>query len=183
VIKPGASIFHYKHYVKNEEITTHNGFAYRYPFILNSLIFQSVGGTLYEDGQLLDRTFTSEVVEKGLGKYALVDQEDGSYFLNFSASDNSNPLTNGKKYTLFIKFAFFSRTMGTIILGILSLGFAWFLIFALKPINRKRYHKIFPWRFGRCLMISYSEKSPGSCHQSRILKRLQNSDVHYGSIY
>jgi len=144
VIKPGASIFHYKHYVNNEEVTTHNGFAYRYPFSLNSLIFQPEGGLLYEDGQLLDRTFTAEVVEKGLGKYSLVDQEDGSYFLNFSAGDNSNPLTNGKNYTLFIKVAFLSRTMGTIILGILSLGLAWFIIYALKPINRKRVSQNFP---------------------------------------
>jgi glucan phosphoethanolaminetransferase (alkaline phosphatase superfamily) len=138
VIKPGASIFHFKQNVNLEEVKAHDGQAYRYPINLNPLIFPAGGGLLYEDGRLLERTYTAEVVEKGSGKYSLVDQEDGSYFLNFSASDNSPPLTNGKDYTLYVKVVFLSRTMGITMLGIMILGLAWFLTFALKsPANRQ----------------------------------------------
>jgi hypothetical protein len=138
VIKPGASIFHFKQNVNIDEIKPHDSHAYRYPIKLNSLIFPAEGGMLFEDGQLLERTYTAEVVEKGLGKYSLVDHEDGSYFLNFSASDNSNPLTNGKAYTLFFKVVFLSRPMGIMVLGVIILGLVWFLRFALNsPLRRQ----------------------------------------------
>ena len=144
VIKPGAAIFHFKQNVNIDEIKPHDGQAYRYPINLNSLIFPSEGGLLYEDGQLLERTFTAEVVEKGMGKYSIVDHDDGSYFLNFSASDDSNPLTNGKKYTLYLKVIFLSRTMGATLLGILTLGLAWFVTFALNPPNKTMILQNFP---------------------------------------
>ena len=138
LIKPGASIFHFKRKVNIEEVIAHDGQAYRYPINLNPLIFPSEGGLLYEDGRLLERTYTAEVVEMGMGKYSLVDDEDGSYFLNFSASDNSAPLTNGKDYKLYFKVVFLSRTMGITLLGIMTLGSAWFFMFALKsPANRQ----------------------------------------------
>jgi glucan phosphoethanolaminetransferase (alkaline phosphatase superfamily) len=138
IIKPGASIFHIKQNVNIEEVKPHDGQAYRYPINLNSLIFPAEGGMLFEDGQLLERTYTAEVVKEGLGKYSLVDHEDGSYFLNFSASNNSNPLTNGKAYTLFFKVIFLSRPMGITMLGILILGLVWFLMFAYKsPVRRQ----------------------------------------------
>ena len=68
VIKPGASIFHFKHNVNIEEVQQHDGQAYRYPVNLNPLIFPAEGGLLYEDGRLLERTYTAEVVEMGMGK-------------------------------------------------------------------------------------------------------------------
>jgi hypothetical protein len=58
VIKPGASVFHFKQNVNLEEVVAHDGQAYRYPINLNPLIFPSEGGLLYEDGQLLERTYT-----------------------------------------------------------------------------------------------------------------------------
>ena len=151
VIKPGASFFHFKQNVNIEEVTPHDGQAYRYPINLNSLIFPSEGGLLYEDGQLLERSFTAEVVEKGIGKYSIVDHEDGSYFLNFSASDDSNPLTNGKMYTLYFHVIFLSREIGIALLGFLTFGLAWFLTFALKPPNRKAIFESFPLAFFQVL--------------------------------
>ncbi len=144
VIKPGASFFHFKQNVNLEEVKSHDGYAYRYPIGLNSLIFPSEGGLLFEESQLLERTYTAKVVEKGMGLYSLVDHDDGSYFLYFSASDNSNPLTNGKVYTLFFKVIFLSRPMGITILGILALGLGWFVTFALKAPNRKIILDNFP---------------------------------------
>jgi arylsulfatase A-like enzyme len=138
VIKPGASIFHFKQNVDTDEIIPHDGHAFRYLIHINTLIFPSEGGLLYEDGQPLERTFTPEVVNKGLGNYSLVDKEDGLLYLNFSASDNSNPLTNGKNYTLYYKAIFLSRGMGLSLLGILTLVLAWFLIFALKSPDRRQ---------------------------------------------
>jgi glucan phosphoethanolaminetransferase (alkaline phosphatase superfamily) len=144
VIKPGASIFHFKQNVNLEDIELHDGFAYRYAINLNPLIFPSEGGLLFEDGQLLKRTYTAEVVDMGTGSYSLADHEDGSYFLHFSASDNSNPLTNEKAYTLYFKVAFLTRTMGLTVLGILTLGLGWFVVFALRPANRKTVLQNFP---------------------------------------
>lgn len=137
VIKPGASIFHFKQRLNSEVLRPDEGYAFRIPLKLNPLIFPAEGVLLFEDGQQLERTFTAEVVEKGLGKYSLVDK-DGLYNLFFSASDNSDPLTNGKQYTLYLRVFFLSRSTGLTLMVILILGLSWFLIFALKsPARRK----------------------------------------------
>lgn len=131
VIKPGASIFHFKKSIQNQGLRFHDGHAYHYPVNLNPLVFPLENVLLFENGAPLDRTYTREVVELGEGKYSLVEQ-DGTAFLNFSASDNSDPLTNEKQYTLYYKAIFLSRGMGISLLGLLTLGLVWFLIFALK---------------------------------------------------
>ena len=137
VIKPGASIFHFKQRLNSEVLRPDEGYAFRIPLKLNPLIFPAEGVLLFEDGQQLERTFTAEVVEKGLGKYSLVDK-DGLYNLFFSVSDNSDPLTNGKQYTLYLRVFFWSRSTGLTLMVILILGLSWFIIFAFKsPARRK----------------------------------------------
>ncbi len=138
IIKPGASIFHFKRNVDIEEVSPYDRHAYRYPINLNTLLFSAEEVLLYEDGQQLERTFPAVVVNKGLGKFSLVVEENGMYFLNFSASDNSSPLTNRKKYTLYFPVVFLSRTTGMRLLGISTLGLVWFLVFMLKsPAQRQ----------------------------------------------
>jgi len=82
VIKPGASIFHLKKGIQNEGVRIHDGYAFRYPVNLNTLVIPLENVLLYENGTPLDRTYTREVVEMGKGKYSLVEQ-DGKSFLNF----------------------------------------------------------------------------------------------------
>jgi arylsulfatase A-like enzyme len=147
VYKPGASIFHFKKMIDTDEVIHHDGHVFRYRINLNTLLFPSEGSILYEDGNPLERTFTHEVVEKGLGHYSIVDKDDGLVHLNFSASDNSNPLTNGKKYTFYYKAIFLSRGMGLNLLSILSLGLAWFLIFVFKSPNLRQAAKTSPLTF------------------------------------
>lgn len=137
VLKPGASIFHLKQSIQNEGVRLHTGHAFRSPVNLNTLLFPLQNVLLYENGSPLDRTYTREVIEVGEGKYALIEQ-DGRSYLNFSASDNSNPLTNERQYTLYYKPIFLSRGLGLSLLGLLTLGLAWFLIFALRSGDGKR---------------------------------------------
>ncbi|MEE9188647.1 MAG: sulfatase-like hydrolase/transferase [Anaerolineales bacterium] len=137
IIKPGASIFHFKQSLDSEVLRSDESYTFSIPLKINPLIFPAEGVLLFEDGQQLERTFTAEVVEKGLGKYSLVDK-DGFYNLLFSASDNSDPLTNGKQYTLYLRMFFFSRSTGLTLMMISILGLSWFLIFAFKsPARRK----------------------------------------------
>ena len=171
VIKPGASIFHFKQNVNIEEVIALDGQAYRYPINLNQLIFPSEGGLLYEDGQLLERTYKAEVVEKGSGRYSLVDHEDGSYFLNFSTSDNSAPITNGKKYTLYFQVVFLSRTMGITMLGLLTLGLIWFLTFVLKSPNRRKTLKASPLTIWQVLDDFLAQEVP------RIFPPINNTET------
>jgi glucan phosphoethanolaminetransferase (alkaline phosphatase superfamily) len=138
IIKPGAAIFHIKQTVNTGEVKTDEGYLYRYPIKFNALIFPPESVLLYEDGLSLERTFTAEVVDEGMGRYSLIDQGNGLFYLNFSASDNSNPLTNGKKYTLYFQVSLLSRATGINLLGILTLGLAWFLLFALKSPARRQ---------------------------------------------
>lgn len=62
-------------------------------FDINSTI------VLYEDDKPLGpwRSDVDDVNSKGLGRYT-VSGPSGSAFVVFSASDNSNPLTNGRTY-------------------------------------------------------------------------------------
>ena len=135
VYKPGASIFHFKKNIDIDEIIHHDGHAFRYRFNLNTLLFHSEDSILYEDGVPLEPTHTREVVKTGLGHYSIVDKEEGLVNVNFSPSNNSNPLTNGKKYTIYYKAIFLSRGVGLILLGGLSFGLTWFLLFVLRSLN------------------------------------------------
>ena len=120
VVKPGAAIFHFKQNVNIEEISLFDGQAYRYAINRSALIFPAEGGLLYEDGQLLNRTFTAEVIEEGSGRYSVVNQEDGGYFLTLSATDDSDPRTNKKAYTLYFKPVFQNRCITKSIQGIIT---------------------------------------------------------------
>jgi arylsulfatase A-like enzyme len=168
VIKPGASIFHLKKGIQNEGVRIHDGYAFRYPVNLNTLVIPLENVLLYENGTPLDRTYTREVVEMGKGKYSLVEQ-DGKSFLNFSASDNSNPLTNDNQYTLYYKPLFLSRGLGLSSLGLLVLGMGWFLVFALRSGHRKRELIISPLFIWQTWDDFIFHEAP------RIIKPIQNT--------
>jgi hypothetical protein len=147
VYKPGASIFHFKKNIDTEDVIHNDSYAFSYRSNLNTLIFPAEGSLLYEDGKPLERTQTNEVINKGLGRYSIIEKDDGLVFVNFSSSDNSNPLTNGKKYTIYYKAIFLSRGVGLSLLGILSLGLAWFLIFVYRSPDLRKALNTSPLNF------------------------------------
>lgn len=126
VIKPGASIFYLKQRLSPEKIISFEGDAFSYPHSLNPLLFPTEEMLLYEGDKQLQRTYPADVVEQGRGRYAIASRDRDRFNLLFSASDNSNPLTNGRQYTLYLHMPFLSRTTGISILLIGLLGLAWF---------------------------------------------------------
>lgn len=138
IIKPGASIFHIKRRLPPENFKPYQGHAYHLPLTLNPLIFPSEGLLLFEDNVLLNQTYTADVIQKGLGRYSITDQEDDRSNLIFSSNDNSNPSTNGRQYTLYLHVHFFSRTTGISILLISIFGLVLFVRFVIKsPVRRE----------------------------------------------
>ena len=62
----------------------------------------------------------------------------GTAHIYFASSDNSNPITNERRYTLYIPLTFITRSMGILYLVILLPGLIWFLYFSLAiPDHRK----------------------------------------------
>ena len=137
IIKPGASIFHIKRRLPPENFEPYKDLAYRQPLTLNPLIFPSEELLLFEDNVLLNRTHTADVIQNGLGRYSITDQENGRSNLIFSSKDNSNPSTNGREYTLYMHVRFFSRRIGISIFLISIFGMVLFARFLIKSTSRK----------------------------------------------
>jgi hypothetical protein len=138
MIKPGASIFYFKKTINLQSIKPDSGFAYRYPLNFNPLTFRTPDILLYEDGHQLNKSESRIVVEVGTGTYALSEPSSEAAKIYFSSSDNSDPKTNGKKYTLFIPLNSISHTRGIWYLEILSPGLIWFLIFIIANPERRK---------------------------------------------
>lgn len=137
VIKPGAAVFYFKTSIDNQAIQTGEGFAYTYDLKVNPAIFRTQGILLYENGQQLERADTNLVIDTGKRTYSLGNPYQGSVAIQFSSSDNSNPIQNGRKYTLYSPLNIISRLNGILLLVILLPGLAWFLYFMLAiPTQR-----------------------------------------------
>ncbi|OGO66584.1 MAG: hypothetical protein A2030_11790 [Chloroflexi bacterium RBG_19FT_COMBO_50_10] len=137
-LKPGASIFYYKKTIDNQDLKPDFGFAYRYHLITSLHIFRTQGMLLYEDEDQLTRADGKTVIETGKSTYTLSNVSDGSAYIYFSSSDNSDPITNGRKYTIYLPMSFISSPLGVIYLFILLPGLICFLYFALIiPEHRK----------------------------------------------
>jgi glucan phosphoethanolaminetransferase (alkaline phosphatase superfamily) len=130
-IKPGAAIFYYKKRIDNQAIKRFEGFAYSYYLKINPATFRTPGILLYEDGHLLSRSDKYIVGNNGKSTYFLNEPAQGEVDITFSSSDNSSPITNGRKYSLYIPLNFISHSNGIVYLVILAFGLAWFLWFAL----------------------------------------------------
>jgi len=138
VVKPGASIFFINRTIDNQLLIPDVGYAYRYKLEVNPLMYRMQGVLFYEDGQALIPSADNIVVNTGHNTYALSETSQGTVYLYFSSSDNSNPITNGRKYNLLLPLSFISRPMGGIYLIILLPGMVWFLFFAFAlPENRQ----------------------------------------------
>ena len=138
IIKPGASVFYYKMTLDNQSVIPDAGRAFRYDLIVSPFIFRTRGVLVYEDGNQLNRTDGNIVVDEGTNTYSLSEPSYGSVHIYFAASDNSNPTTNGRRYSLYIPLNFISRPMGIIYLVILLPGLAWFLYFSLAVSDHRK---------------------------------------------
>ena len=137
VVKPGVSIFYLKKNIDNLSITPDTGYAYRYKLNISPLFFSIRDILLYEDGHPLQLAEDNIVVNAGENLYAISENPQGESYLNFSSSDNSNPISNDRSYTLGIPTTLTFRFTGFILLLILLPGLLWFLYFALAiPENR-----------------------------------------------
>lgn len=138
-IKPGASIFYAKQIIDDQEVAADSGFAYRYRLTNSPLIYRLQQAFLHENGQQLNRTLGNAVVNTGKGSYTVSKSSEGIYYLYFSSSDNSNPITNGRLYKLYLPYTFISRQLGIIYFLLLLPGVTWFLIFSLGyPEHRSK---------------------------------------------
>jgi glucan phosphoethanolaminetransferase (alkaline phosphatase superfamily) len=139
-IKPGASVFYYKMTLDNQSVIPDAGRAFRYDLKLSPFIFRTRGILVYEEGKQLNQTDGYIVANVGSNSYSLSESTNGSVHIYFAASDNSDPITNGRKYSLYLPLNFISRPMGMVYLVILLPGLAWFLYFALAvPDHRKTF--------------------------------------------
>lgn len=142
IIKPGASIFHYRLRLDPGQIKPDDGYAYRYPLKLNSLIFPAEGGVLRENNQLLSKDSPGMLIEEGDGRYFLTDPRREAHFIYFAARGNSDPRTNGKTYTLFLPLIFFSRSMGLAILALFSI----LLVNSITNSQTLEQHRTAAWK-------------------------------------
>jgi len=138
IIKPGASVFYYKKTIDNLAVQPDAGQAFRYDLKITPLIFRTRGILLYEDGHELYRTGGNIVADSGKNAFSFSETSRGSIHIYFASSDNSDPITNGRRYSLYIPLNFISRPMGIIYLVILLPGLAWFLYFALAVSNNRK---------------------------------------------
>jgi len=131
LIKPGAEIFFIKRTIENQTTILDAGFAYRYKLEDNPRIFRTRGILLLEDGHALSPSDDTIVVNTGEGTYSLGERSQGTTYLYFSSSDNSSPISNERKYTLYLPLSFVSRPLGGLYLLILLPWLVWYLVFAL----------------------------------------------------
>jgi glucan phosphoethanolaminetransferase (alkaline phosphatase superfamily) len=137
VVKPGVSIFYIKRTIDNQGLVPDAGFAFRYKLNINPFFYRMLGIRLFEDGQALIPSQDDSVVNTGRSNFSLSLTPQGTDYLYLSSSDNSDPITNGRKYTLYLPVRFISRPLGVILLIILLPGMVWFLVFALiSPEHR-----------------------------------------------
>jgi arylsulfatase A-like enzyme len=137
-LKAGASIFYYKLTIVNSAVKPDSGYAYRYLVPMNPLLFRAQDMLVFEDGHQLSHIEGKTVIETGNGVFSVSKPPAKSIYLYFSASDNSNPVTNERKYSLYIPFSFISRPLGVIYLLILSPVLIWFLSFTLTNSDQRK---------------------------------------------
>lgn len=122
----------------NQTISPDVGYAFRYKLKVNAQFIRIQNILLFEDNKQLSPAVDNTVINQGKGSYSLSEHTDGSLYVYFSSSDNSSPITNGRRYTLYLPLIFISHPLGLIYLGILLPGLIWFLAFALfHPQNRE----------------------------------------------
>jgi len=136
IVKPGASIFHYKKKLDAGEFVKDAGQSYRYTFTINPAVLRISPVLMFEDGAQLDIAPNSGVEHIASGSYALEHAAGNQYLLFFSSSDNSDPAVNGRQYTLLLPVTFLNKQVGFITLFFcLSLA-AWFMIFFDQSVRR-----------------------------------------------
>jgi arylsulfatase A-like enzyme len=137
VIKPGAAFFYDGQNLNNQGIEADAGLAYRYKLNTNDVYYRPFSTFLYEDGQMLSRVKDTVVVESGSGAYSVSQSLDGNFYLFFSASDNSDPITNGRSYKVYVPFSFVNRKAGITYLLILLPGILWLAVYTVGSRERR----------------------------------------------
>ncbi len=127
-IRPEAPFFFYKLALDKQLIVKDSGFSYRYLLNISPRFFNFKGVSLCEDGVPLSISAGNIVTQQGLGSFNIAATSAGTHYLYFSSSDNSDPITNGRQYTLQIPFAFVTRMSGVLYLLLLLPIAAWYII-------------------------------------------------------
>lgn len=143
VIKPGAAIFRYRHQLQPAEIKPDAGYAYRYLVELNTRVFQPQGAVLFENNRQLASGSSNQLTEQGGGLFYMSDPQPYGTYVYFAASDNTDPRTNERVYTLYLPVLFLSRSMGSIYLVVFSLGLCWYLFGVFAPTRRRAFQVSF----------------------------------------
>jgi arylsulfatase A-like enzyme len=143
-IKPGASIFYYKISLNPDRISKDEGYTYRYLIKANAYLFPVDKMIFKENDTYLVEDTPATVTEQGRGLFTLTEPSKYNYFIYFAATDNSDPRTNERSYTIYLPVFFFSRSMGLVYLSLLGLLVAWFILFIVhyqKNQKRKQIQK------------------------------------------
>ena len=138
ILKPGASFLQLRQKFYAADFKPYDRHDFYLPLDINVRIFPPSGMLLFEDGERLEKTPPARVINRGRGRYAILDDNDGQFNLVFSPTGNDDPSSNGRQYTLLFKPVFFNRTAGISLLVLLGLGLAWFLWFVIRqPAGRE----------------------------------------------
>jgi hypothetical protein len=138
VIKPGASIIFNKKTINRYSIIPDTEIAFLYKPQVNPLFFRNQNILLFENKQPLSIAEENSVIAEGNGAFSSSEPPKGPVYIYFSSSDNTNPSTNNRPYTLYLPLKFISRSLGMLYLGLLLPGLIWFLVFAFAfPSHRK----------------------------------------------
>jgi arylsulfatase A-like enzyme len=140
--KAGASFFYYKIILQPENFQPDLGFAYRYRVNLPPAIFPPDKVLVFENGKQLALKGSGEVIQDGDGAYTTDTSTPGSFYIYLAPKENSDPLTDGKTYRLYLANIFLSRTTGILYFSILLFGFLRFGIFAFSPSVRSKLRSL-----------------------------------------
>ena len=138
IIKPGASLFYIKKTVDTNLVVFDTGHAFRYKLKLNPLIYRFQELLIYEGKRALTPASGGFVIDQGVGSYSLSTSSNGEMYIYFSSTDNSNPVTNERTYTLYLPLKFITRPLGFVYLGLLLPFLIWFLSFAFTVPQHRR---------------------------------------------
>lgn len=135
IVKPGAKLFYFKSAIESEKIELSDDAVYRYPLDSGGMFWPLDKVMIFENSQPLERVGKVNNVKAGQGRFTLSDPDQGTYYVHFSSTDETDPRQNGYEYQVYYPLAFVSRSMGIFYLSVFSLGIVWLLFRQRKKVG------------------------------------------------